>query len=61
VSIDSAEPRRPTADEEGRRAAASATEGVARPVGAREIELNGSPQDGQKRARSGALDEHAGQ
>jgi len=61
VSIESEDASRPTAEGEGRRAAAAAADGVARPVGACEIEPSGSPQEGQNRARSGAPKEHAGQ
>jgi len=61
VSIESAEPSRPTAEEEARRAAASAADGVASPVAAWEIEPSGSPQEGQKRARSEASAEQEGQ
>jgi hypothetical protein len=61
VSIESEDASLPTAEGEGRRAAAAAADGVARPVGACEIELNGSPHEGQNRARSGTSDEHAGQ
>jgi hypothetical protein len=48
--------------EEGtRRAAASATEGVASPVRAWEIEESGSPQEAQKRASSETSEEQAEQ
>jgi hypothetical protein len=62
ASITSEEASRPTGAEEGLRLlAASATDGVARPVGICEIEEIASPQDGQNRAVSGASVEHAGQ
>jgi hypothetical protein len=48
-------------DEGTRRAAASAAEGVASPVGAREIEESGSPQEAQKRASSETSEEQAEQ
>src|SRR6266542_7170612 len=58
----SEEASRPTGAEEGLRLlAASATEGVASPVGICENEEIASPQDGQNRAVSGASVEHVGQ
>ena len=44
-----------------RRCAASATDGVARPVGSWESEPMGAPQAGQKRLASGNSAEHVGQ
>jgi hypothetical protein len=61
ASIESEEARRPTWEEIGRLCAASATDGVASPVGICEIEEIASPQDGQNRAVSGASAEHVGQ
>ena len=61
-SITSEEASRPTGAEEGLRLlAASATDGVASPVGICEIEEIASPQDGQNRAVSGASVEQVGQ
>jgi hypothetical protein len=58
----SEEASRPTGAEEGLRLlAASATDGVASPVGICEIEEIASPQDGQNRAVSGASVEQVGQ
>jgi hypothetical protein len=59
--MESAEPTLPMPEEGTRRAAASAAEGVASPVGAREIEESGSPQAAQKRASSETSEEQAGQ
>jgi hypothetical protein len=59
--MDSADPSRPTPEPGARRAAASATDGVASPVGACEIELNGSPQEAQNRASAETSEEQVGQ